>query len=693
MKKFTAFILVFCMLAAALVTGLAVFAADAGTESGETKTLDPVKDHDNNPYAYIQVKETETGATYDTRVVIVASEKTMNESNSASIHVSFITEDGKEKSKDISVTGIYRSVKANGDTYTASEGDVLFGVVVTGVPYGTKSVSASMTTKTGEISNTVDFGKSDQMPKVYTVSELNKVPEFTSLQEGAYTEKKFVAKGVVKSIGSKKTSGGTEFYQNVYITDDLENSTEDNTFYIYSLNFVGGVAPLLRVGDTITVKGYIQNYKNQDGTNTIEFSGKNGDYPLCINMVVGEHGDPTGGVFEEVTKGEDIQEGYYVFGYKKDGIVCAVMDSTNMGKSNAKEVRFYGNNIYFEDAGQYWVYLEKCEGGFAIRLPSGAYLQSVGDSGGSFATSDTVVAHTFGWNNDAEHTVKIDDGSSHKAKYLMYNSQSPRFLYYAGKIDSPTNGTQTDITLFKLNKDATYNMHTVTFMNEGKEYAKQNVLDGQKAIEPEEAPKKAGCTFEGWFTEDGDSAFSFDTAITENLTLYARFSEITEPATQEFKKVTDLKDLTDGQYLIVCESENVVFVPSKGDKAPNNDAVTIDGTTIAYSDEIATYVVTIKKYDNGYTIEISDGAYLKDKGAKTNGFETTDTEVIMTITFSNSNAADSNWKDGDVLITTSNGNVFRYNNSTNENRFRFYKSGTYNGQKSVSLYKLVDKAN
>ena len=55
----------------------------------------------------------------------------------------------------------------------------------------------------------------------------------------------------------------------------------------------------------------------------------------------------------------------------------------------------------------------------------------------------------------------------------------------------------------------------------------QKVGEGDKATTPSD-PVLPGYVFQGWFTEDG-TQFSFDTPITDNITLYAHWTEGSEP--------------------------------------------------------------------------------------------------------------------------------------------------------------------
>lgn len=66
----------------------------------------------------------------------------------------------------------------------------------------------------------------------------------------------------------------------------------------------------------------------------------------------------------------------------------------------------------------------------------------------------------------------------------------------------------------------TKNVYTVKF--EGADIADQNVEYGAKVTKPAD-PTKEGYTFDGWFV--GDKQYDFDTAVTANITLTAKFTE------------------------------------------------------------------------------------------------------------------------------------------------------------------------
>ena len=68
--------------------------------------------------------------------------------------------------------------------------------------------------------------------------------------------------------------------------------------------------------------------------------------------------------------------------------------------------------------------------------------------------------------------------------------------------------------------------HTVRFLDGGTELASLTVREGSKAAPPDE-PVKAGYRFTGWYTDpEGTKAFDFETPVTGDLTLYAKWAAL-----------------------------------------------------------------------------------------------------------------------------------------------------------------------
>lgn len=85
------------------------------------------------------------------------------------------------------------------------------------------------------------------------------------------------------------------------------------------------------------------------------------------------------------------------------------------------------------------------------------------------------------------------------------------------------------IVKYELSDGETDSTYTVTFdSNGGSVVEAQTVAEGQKATEPT-TPTKKGYTFAGWYTDESfENEYDFSIAVTENITLYAKWNNINE---------------------------------------------------------------------------------------------------------------------------------------------------------------------
>ena len=151
--------------------------------------------------------------------------------------------------------------------------------------------------------------------------------------------------------------------------------------------------------------------------------------------------------------------------------------------------------------------------------------------------------------------------------------------------------------------------------------------------------------------------------------------------TQTYSKVTDatLNDYS-GTYLIVCEAEKVLFdgsISSNLDVASNN--IKIENTLNAgkgfITGNYADSTFSFEKVPNTdtYTIKSKSGIYI-GRTSNSNGLESSSTnEYKNTVSISSGNA-----------VIGMSGTTLRYNKSSGQYRFRYYKTG----QTAIQLYKL-----
>ena len=172
------------------------------------------------------------------------------------------------------------------------------------------------------------------------------------------------------------------------------------------------------------------------------------------------------------------------------------------------------------------------------------------------------------------------------------------------------NGTWSEYTVPK---------HTVTFDNKGHggTTESQLVTDGQCATEPTKAPTASGYTFGGWYTDENCtevSKYNFNTHVTGNITLYAKWTANEYTVTFDYKDGTTTPTTT-----VVTYNEAYGTLP-----APTRTGYTFNGwyleeefnnevtstITVTTADNHTLYAKwTAKEYNITY---MSDGSQLSD---------------------------------------------------------------------------------
>ena len=147
-------------------------------------------------------------------------------------------------------------------------------------------------------------------------------------------------------------------------------------------------------------------------------------------------------------------------------------------------------------------------------------------------------------------------------------------------------------------------------------------------------------------------------------------------------KVTTAPQDWSGEYLLVYEDGGFAFDGSlaKPDAANDYKTVTLDNGKATAPAGIS---VTLEKVEGGYVMKTASGLYVYTPSNK-NALSSTankDTAAKYPITL-------SVLEDGSTDIVCENAHM-RFNNSSNEMRFRFYKSETYAKQQPVALYTLA----
>lgn len=149
-----------------------------------------------------------------------------------------------------------------------------------------------------------------------------------------------------------------------------------------------------------------------------------------------------------------------------------------------------------------------------------------------------------------------------------------------------------------------------------------------------------------------------------------------------YYKVTSTNEIVSGKYYAI--------VYEAGPFMMDGSLTSLDST----SNKITTGSIVSSKFDvnsgtdsaflitasgNNYTIKSKSGYYI-GRTSNANGLDTSTSEE-----YKNSVSFDS---DGNVTILSSGGAYLRYNSSSNQERFRYYKSASYTDQKAIQLYRI-----
>ncbi len=227
------------------------------------------------------------------------------------------------------------------------------------------------------------------------------------------------------------------------------------------------------------------------------------------------------------------------------------------------------------------------------------------------------------------------------------------------------------------------------------------IYSGETFIFPSVTPNDPTCAkFVGWIagtTFDGDgsthdaptgliTAGTESTAQTTDATYTAVFYETETAESDAYVKVTETPvSWANDHYLIVYESGELAFDGSRtdedGDKidaANNTVAVNITSGAIAATNALAASEWKIALISGtNYSIQSASGKYIGN-AANSNALTTSAEALANTLSISS----------GDFGVESAGGAYLRYNATSGQERFRYYKSSSYTSQQAIQLYKL-----
>ncbi len=266
--------------------------------------------------------------------------------------------------------------------------------------------------------------------------------------------------------------------------------------------------------------------------------------------------------------------------------------------------------------------------------------------------------------------------------YIGMRSDSGAMFLDKVTVDWETEGSGGSTTTYTTAPNCPAVTYTVTWNVDGNTN-NDEFNEGAELVLPEDPQDCSGSkTFVGW-TADKNSPESFITSSDEvhvigDVTYYAVYAEETAAGTSVVTYEKQTSGTASGQYLIVNEGSSKVFDGSLNtlDEVNNVLSVTIANNSIASSSALENAEFTI----SGSTIINKAGKYIGNS-SNSNSLTGSNTELTNTISFDGS---------GNATIISSGGAYMRYNNASDQNRFRYFKSGTYTSQQPIQLYKRTE---
>ena len=129
--------------------------------------------------------------------------------------------------------------------------------------------------------------------------------------------------------------------------------------------------------------------------------------------------------------------------------------------------------------------------------------------------------------NGQQGITEAEEGATtlHTVEFQMTVNEAGESTLVFGAADSG-NAPRLDKLTITFSHDLEPETHTVTFVvPEGVTAPDaQTVTDGEKATEPSPDPTRTGYDFAGWFADGAETAYDFDTPVTGNLTLTAKWT-------------------------------------------------------------------------------------------------------------------------------------------------------------------------
>ena len=219
----------------------------------------------------------------------------------------------------------------------------------------------------------------------------------------------------------------------------------------------------------------------------------------------------------------------------------------------------------------------------AVSMYTGSVI-SGGTFDGSVQNTGTISGGTF--NGRVVNSKMITDG--------IFNGE---VVNDYGTISGGTfNGV---VTNYSTITEGAISGITVTYKANGGIYATQIVPSGSTAIKPVDLAKP-GHIFDGWYTSDG-AQWNFTTAVTENITLTARWTLKAQEVSNEQELTAALADSANGVVRLTAD-----ITITAGLKITRDVTVDLNGYVLRYDE--AANPDSIFRVTSGSTLTLTDSA-------------------------------------------------------------------------------------
>lgn len=353
----------------------------------------------------------------------------------------------------------------------------------------------------------------------------------------------------------------------------------------------------------------------------------------------------------------------YVFKEGSNILTGTINNGIVQSVTSYSESNLLGTELYVWE-------IETAPNGFFIKnCNTEKYINNTGSSTNINESSTAISNWTFSYQNG----YFLIQNYSNNNRFIGKQTSGTGYKAYA---TSNLSTYSHNFVIYKLVEEA-QETYTISFINKNDEtIISKTVNNGNYTIE-ETVDDYKMWQFSGWSTDSTDfSKIVSEINVSKNIELYAFFKY----GNEGYVLVEEELDDWSGEYLIVNHDSLVAFNGSLTTLDVVEDTIHVDiinkiinSTT---KNNISSF--TIKSKSDGYSIKSKSGYYIGWESNNNNGLSTSNSDTYTNTISYNGSFIDINGSGGAYL---------RYNASSNQNRFRFYKSSSYTDQKPIQLYK------